>query len=235
MTEKEERLSRVYEILDNLTLNSGKDLSELVSNETISEITIAINEGLKISNFDTVTDFNDTFEVEREKDYDVQNFKHKKLRVALILEETFELAFALGMERGEIYTLTLDMYNKQRKKAELTPLSFNGKIKETFDAILDLLVVVYGAANVFNFDSAVREGMGEVYFSNMSKVCKNREELVATIAKYRKEGILLNTMKTADGKFIVKNRDTGKLLKSISYKEPQIKELLINHKIIKDG
>jgi predicted HAD superfamily Cof-like phosphohydrolase len=96
-------------------------------------------------------------------------------------------------------------------------------ITEMRDAIGDILYVVYGAAHTFGFDADA--DFATIHDSNMSKLCKTEEEAQQTVAKYEqdfKDGkTTYDTpyyyLNEKTGLWIVKNRSTGKVLKSINY------------------
>jgi len=80
-----------------------------------------------------------------------------KLRVNLIQEELEELSVALD----------------------------NGDMAETFDALIDLQVVVAGAAVAFGLDRAYADGFEEVMSSNMSKLGEDGQPI------YREDGKIM--------------------------------------------
>jgi len=96
-------------------------------------------------------------------------------------------------------------------------------ITEMRDAIGDILYVVYGAAHTFGFDADA--DFATIHNSNMSKLCKTEEEAQQTVAKYEqdfKDGkTTYDTpyyyLNEKTGFWIVKNKSTGKVLKSINY------------------
>jgi predicted HAD superfamily Cof-like phosphohydrolase len=96
-------------------------------------------------------------------------------------------------------------------------------ITEMRDAIGDILYVVYGAAQTFGFDADA--DFATIHNSNMSKLCKTEEEAQQTVAKYEqdfKDGkTTYDTpyyyLNEKTGFWIVKNKSTGKVLKSINY------------------
>ena len=151
------------------------------------------------SNFAKICEFQEAFEMKSfdnmTKEDIEKNPEIMKLRLDLIEEEFNELKDAI----------------KQRD------------ITEMRDAIADILYVVSGAAQTFGFDAD--RDFDIVHSSNMSKLCKTEEEAIETVAKYEnefKEGksrydtpyYYLNE----DTKlWIVKNKSTGKVLKSINY------------------
>ncbi len=152
------------------------------------------------SNFQKIVEFQEAFEMKSFKnpitkaDID-ENPDLMKLRLALIDEEVQELKDAI-----KTYDIT-----------------------EMRDAIGDILYVVYGAGQTFGFDADV--DFAKIHDSNMSKLCKNEEEAKETVKDYE------DKFKAGKSKYdspyyykhpeydywIVKNKSTGKVLKSINY------------------
>ena len=94
---------------------------------------------------------------------------------------------------------------------------------EARDAIADMLYVVYGAADAFGIKAD--QDFDEVHQSNMSKLCKSEEEAIATVDSYTEKFTKGDspydtpTFYKLDNqeKWVVKNKSTGKALKSINY------------------
>ena len=92
-------------------------------------------------------------------------------------------------------------------------------ISETRDAIADILYVVYGAAKAFGIDAD--KDFDEVHNSNMSKFCLSEEEARHTVQWYKiNKSCLYDSpvYEKIENVWVVKNRSTGKILKSIKYK-----------------
>lgn len=227
--QRKTKSTQIYEIISNIKLDTGQPIIERIDGALIGLIVSELTAKLPKTNQELVTEFNETFRAEKEATSKVEDFKFSELRIALILEELIELSFALGYDRTKLYDLFIKLINKVYTNP---PFINNGeKLQETFDAGLDLLVVTYGLFDIFNMASAVEEGMLEVHRSNMSKLCQTEEELRLTVQKYREQGITLETEKEGDS-YVVKNRETQKILKPVSYEAPNLKQILIKHKII---
>lgn len=140
---------------------------------------------------------------------DEQNFDELKSQLALIDEEFEELKEAIANEDWE----------------------------QVKDAVGDILVVTYGMGYRANFDCD--KLMQSISASNFSKLCRNQEEIDATVAYYDSIGVetfveetVLNdetvwAIKSAkeqtyteDGK--VKSIKKGKFLKNINWFEPDL-------------
>lgn len=122
--------------------------------------------------------------------FSVTNEKVNNLRVELIAEETGELEESL-MDAESLSDLDgeLDMYDEEVKEA----------ITNTFDALLDIQVVLDGAFLALGFHRYKAAGLAEVHRSNMSKLGE-------------------------DGKPIY--REDGKILKGPNYTPPDLRKVL---------
>ena len=151
------------------------------------------------SNFEKVKEFNQTFGMisnnQLQPDVLTNNPDLVKLRLALITEEVQELQDAIK----------------------------DNDFIEVRDAIADILYVVYGMADAFGINAD--DDFNLVHTSNMSKVCNTEEEAINTVEDYKKRFERGETpydtpyyeYKEDIGKWIVKNKSTGKTLKSINY------------------
>lgn len=159
------------------------------------------------SNFQKVVDWNKTFGVpvfdKPQKDIFDRDPKLVKLRFDLIAEEVRELGDAI------------------RDK----------NMKEVLDALCDILVVTYGAGASFGLD--LDKGMDIVNNSNMSKSCSSEEQAKETVewyVKHPKYSKLYDSpayRKSDNGDYwVVYNKSTGKILKSIDWIEADFKEIL---------
>jgi NTP pyrophosphatase (non-canonical NTP hydrolase) len=100
---------------------------------------------------------------------------------------------------------------------------------ETADALTDILYVVYGmgARLGINLDKTFHE----VHENNMSKLCSSEEEAIRTVEYYLKNphlGYLHPSYRLSPDstKYIVYNSSTGKILKSINWKNVDLKKVL---------
>jgi predicted HAD superfamily Cof-like phosphohydrolase len=150
------------------------------------------------TNYQKVVEFNKTFghPAHDKPQYNVwDDQKLVKLRVDLIKEEFNELQKAVA----------------------------DKDMKETVDALSDILYVVYGFFSVIGVDGDI--AMGMVHESNMSKICQTEQEAKETVEWYRKEfaekRLEYDSPKyrqSDDGKrWVVFNESSGKILKSIKY------------------
>lgn len=102
-------------------------------------------------------------------------------------------------------------------------------IVEIADALCDLQYVVSGAIRAYGFSPEVFAKLfAEVQASNMSKICTSEEEAQETVAKYEAAG--LNTYVKRVGEFFTVVRvEDDKVLKSINWREPDLRSILLKH------
>ena len=153
-----------------------------------------------MSNFEKVKEFNRAFEMRinetPSRNIFTEDPDNVKLGLSLITEEVKELQDAIQQhDFGEVR-----------------------------DAISDILYVVYGMADRFGINAD--SDFDEVHSSNMSKLCNSEEEAKQTVDSYKNKFEAGTSPYDSpyyykiEGKekWIVKNKSTGKALKSINYK-----------------
>jgi predicted HAD superfamily Cof-like phosphohydrolase len=159
----------------------------------------------RASHYEKVIEFNKAFGVHTETKPNSKVFDNPKLidyRLSLVLEEINELMEAVQ----------------------------NKDFVETIDALADIEYVVLGffTALGVNGDKA----FDVVHNSNMSKLCVSEEEAKKTVEYYNahfdKHGYDSPTYRLSDDgvHFVVYNKSTSKILKSINYTPADFKEIL---------
>lgn len=101
-------------------------------------------------------------------------------------------------------------------------LSGNGEFDKVVTLLIMMIVTCYRMGVILNFD--VDEAFNLVHESNMSKLCKTEEEAQKTVDDYKDK--YDNCSSPYDTPYyyeknkyyVVKNKSTGKVLKSINYK-----------------
>jgi len=100
-------------------------------------------------------------------------------------------------------------------------------LNETIDALTDILYVVYGAYTAFGVDAD--KAFDLVHKSNMSKLCKTEEEAIKTVESYKNDSRYDSPSYrlSPDGSYyVVYNKSTNKILKSIEYNAVNFDSLL---------
>lgn len=108
---------------------------------------------------------------------------------------------------------------------ELTEAYVNDDYVEIADALGDLIFVIKQMADEYGID--MDKVIYSIYESNMSKSCTTQEEVDKTINKYKGQGIDVYPISTPGGRTVVKRKKDNKVLKSINYKEPNLREILL--------
>lgn len=98
----------------------------------------------------------------------------------------------------------------------------------TADALLDAEYFIHGTWVELGLADIKDKLFAEVHKSNMSKSCADIEEAQATIGKYKSQGIE-GYIKEVNGRFICYNSITDKVLKSVNFKEPDLKRIIDNY------
>ncbi|KAL0233194.1 hypothetical protein GEMRC1_011939 [Eukaryota sp. GEM-RC1] len=102
-------------------------------------------------------------------------------------------------------------------------------LPDVADAIGDLLYVVYGAAAVLGIDAD--KVFDQVHTSNMSKLCATEEDAVSTVKHYKEVYERdVDYKPSMNGKWVVFDKNSGKILKSVSFKTPCFDYLENNEK-----
>lgn len=212
-----------YELYD--SQDNTIKLKTLLNTTQIHQLLIKILNDIPQNDLERVISFHDTFKVQRELTNDVNEYKYAELRFRLIQEEAIELSAALGFSKDETYIIMLELlgkvYNTNPVPEEVGVL----------DALLDLLYVTYGSIDIFNMSEIAEEGMKEVQASNMSKVLNDNvlEDVIKNNIKHLKEkGFNPKTIDLKNGYIQFKDIDTGKILKPLGYKKPNL-ERIINY------
>ena len=132
-------------------------------------------------------------------------------------------------QNPELVKSRLDLINE--KVDELTEAIREPNMVKVVDALGNILYVVYGAGYLFGLD--LDSAYDIVHKSNMSKLCQNEQNAKYTVGWYQQEfqdGDQLYDSPYCyqgdSGKWIIKNRSTGKLLKSINYRPPQFRGIV---------
>lgn len=185
------------------------------------------NNNSNMEGYDNLGDDVETVVISKEEYMDIVKFKSNYEKIKEF-QEAFEMKSFPDMitpdeidSNEDLIKLRLSLIDEE--VGELKEAIKNRDIVEMRDAIGDILYVVYGAGQTFGFD--VDGDYAQIHDSNMSKLCKDEEEAKATVAKYEadfKEGTSRydSPYYYKHPKFdvwIVKNKSTGKVLKSINY------------------
>lgn len=222
--------TKIFEMLDDLVLGEETpiELNELLTPQQKYELTYAIIRALPKRDLKQVEMFHEAFKVPKETTHVVADFKYAELRFALILEETLELGKALGFSNDNLYRAMMVIYTDVKNK-KIIP-----GIYEVADALTDLRVVLNGTSDVFNLGDINQALLEEVTSSNMSKLIPaDHPDLINIATKsrqfYADRGIETLTEDLKNGYVTIKNKETGKILKPVTYVAPDLKTIINNH------
>ena len=91
--------------------------------------------------------------------------------------------------------------------------------EEVIDVYINIIyyIMIYCKVRQINIDAI----FDEVQRSNMSKSCASLEEAQRTVEKYNSDERYNADIKKVDEMYIVYDKNTSKILKSINFSEPQ--------------
>ena len=132
-------------------------------------------------------------------------------------------------KQHNLVKLRLDLIDEEVK--ELHDAVKENNFTEIIDALSDILYVVYGAGASFGIN--LNKSFDIVHQSNMTKLASTEQEAIETVKWYR--GEFKNGKKPYDtpaykrapnGKWIIYNESSGKILKCIHYTPADFSEML---------
>ncbi|MCC4834043.1 nucleoside triphosphate pyrophosphohydrolase family protein [Shewanella sp. 1_MG-2023] len=175
-----------------------------------------------------IREFRSTFDLPIENAASLDD-KADTLHTSLIIEELTELAEAdCRVEQAD--AIVDSVYVLMGRLVHLGASNMTDRLEISY--LIDLLLAVAKNREV-NFI----ECWDEVHSSNMSKVCRNEQELTETIAHYAKQGVEI--VGSTKGEFIIAKcaKDVemagkvvrqGKVLKSVYYRPADLAKLVTN-------
>ncbi|KPZ72239.1 Phosphoribosyl-ATP pyrophosphohydrolase [Shewanella sp. P1-14-1] len=175
-----------------------------------------------------IREFRSTFDLPIEDATSLDD-KADTLHTSLIIEELTELAEAdCRVEQAD--AIVDSVYVLMGRLVHLGASKITDRIEISY--LIDLLLCVANNREI-NFI----ECWDEVHSSNMSKVCRNEQELAETVAHYAKQGVEI--VGSTKGEFIIAKcaKDVemagkvvrqGKVLKSVYYRPADLAKLVSN-------
>ena len=112
----------------------------------------------------------------------------------------------------------------------------NGDIVEVLDALCDIAYVSLGNGTMLHgLKDKIWPAYQEVQGSNMSKACKTEEEAIQTVSKRSKEqGEACHFEKLKEGRYIVYRSRDKKVMKSINYYRPDLRQFFTDDEVQKN-
>lgn len=131
-----------------------------------------------------------------------------------IFEETYQHVLYDGFSLSFLTEIITQFNNAIEKK----------NFDNTLNSLLQIEYYVNSKMNVLNIN--MDDAYDIVHKNNMSKLCITEEEAKLTVEKHKQNFDSPNYRKTTDGKYwIVYNKSTNKILKSINYKPVDLTEI----------
>ena len=148
-----------------------------------------------------------------------------EFNIAFGVKNNFTPQIDLFDKDPELVKYRLSLINEEVQ--ELNDAISNKDFAETIDALADILYVVYGAASTFGINAD--DAFDLVHRSNMSKLCSTEKEAQETVEFYKKDGRYDSPdyrLAPNDQDYVVFNKSTKKILKSINYKPVSFESLM---------
>jgi predicted HAD superfamily Cof-like phosphohydrolase len=128
-----------------------------------------------------------------------------------------------------VYDFVLEELEEYRQACE------NGDIVEVLDALCDITYVSLGNATMLHgLKDKIWPAYQEVQASNMSKTCSNEEEAMETVTNRSEEqSEPCHFEKIQDGRYIVYRTRDKKVMKSLSYFRPDLRQFFTQEELDK--
>jgi predicted HAD superfamily Cof-like phosphohydrolase len=119
-----------------------------------------------------------------------------------------------------VYDFILEELEEYREACE------RGDIVEVLDALCDITYVSLGNGTMLHgLKDKIWPAYQEVQASNMSKACSTEEEAIQSVSQRAEEqGEACHFEKVAEGRYVVYRTRDRKVLKSLSYFRPNLKQ-----------
>ena len=139
----------------------------------------------------------------------------------------YEPTIPAKVEWQFVYDFILEELEEYREACE------NGNIVEVLDALCDITYVSLGnGVMLHGLKDKIWDAYQEVQASNMSKACKTEEEAIQTVSKRAEEqGEACHYEKIAEGRYIVYRTRDRKVMKSINYFRPDLKQFFTQEEL----
>ena len=126
-----------------------------------------------------------------------------------------------------VYDFILEELEEYREACE------RGDIVEVLDALCDIAYVSLGNGTMLHgLKDKIWPAYQEVQESNMSKACETEEEAIQTVSQRSKEqGEACHFERVAEGRYIVYRSRDKKVMKSIKYFRPNLKQFFTEDEI----
>jgi NTP pyrophosphatase (non-canonical NTP hydrolase) len=148
-----------------------------------------------------------------------------------ITETIYEWLRIAGLKFGDVTKIPLAISLVQEEFDEMKEALEKNDREELLDSVADLEFVIHNVCYFYGLTAEeIEKKYNQVVASNYSKFCQTREEAQQAVVAYAtglhpskpNENIATHVVETGNAEypFVVKNLNSGKLLKSLSYLEP---------------
>lgn len=140
--------------------------------------------------------------------------------------ELFKVPFLTKPQFPAEARLQLRIALLQEELDELKRAIADRDLVEVADALCDLQYVLSGTVLEFGMAEQYGKMFFEVHRSNMSKACQSIAEANQTAKRYQTEGRKVVVEPDQTGRWLVYDAETKKVLKSVSYSQPNLQQFL---------
>jgi predicted HAD superfamily Cof-like phosphohydrolase len=222
---KKDLLTIAYKSIENLKLTNEREelipITSLLTPNLMYQICNTIVCDIPTSDMERVVEFNKAFKVS-----DTETVEEtRELTIRLILEESIELGFSLGLDKRDIYSIFLELLTKVEKE------NLEAKQVNVFDALLDLIYVTYRGFYIHKLIPQQEKGMLEVHTSNMSKLLPidtDIETIKKCVSDLKEKGFTPRTEDLHNGYIAIRDSQTNKILKPLTHKKANLTNILNN-------
>lgn len=222
--------TRLYEVLDNLILIDDKgsvSIDDLLNPQQKYALIMHIINGLPKTDFERALEFNNQSEEPKEVTHIVTDFIESQRRFKLILEEIVKLGNAIGYNEYSLYMVFISIHANIQKK------NIEPNLTNVLKILTNLLFVTYGTIDVFNLTPLQYDAMQEVYQSYNSKLIPKNEYSLSivkeSVEKLKIEGYNIITNNLKNNNITIRDRESNKMLKPVTYIKPNLQSLIINY------
>lgn len=145
-----------------------------------------------------------------------------------LTQDVFNWLDVGGAKHGDDTFVPLAFDLVKEEVQELKEAITEGDKKEVMDAVADIFWVTMNVAYFYGISAEeMTEYFDKVSESNWSKYTTDEQVAIATVEAYNsgthpdKPGVIIPTTYSKEGVwYVIRNMNTGKILKSIDYKKP---------------
>ncbi len=226
---RQQLADNLYQILEGAYLSGDQAdvaLDKVITPSQRYSLVMQIVKRLPLTNRERVETFNRATKIEKENTHIVTDFKYRELCIKLLFEEVLELAFSFGFNREGIYNNFISAINKVADE------NIEPSLLSVLDAIVDIQFVMEYIVDRCNLNDIIDKAQKEVFESNMSKLIpmnENTDKVLIQSVNILSATQPILSENLNNGYVIIKNRNSGKILKPITYKKPDLASIIEKH------